>query len=243
MPSRRLVRAAAVMLLALPLAACSLKGEAWVDADTVRLDVTVAYATHGPMTGMALCAAEEWQYPGVTITMIDTPVGTTSCRVVGEMAQGELARPFGRVTVVTPEHLLLRVPGDYFSTESAHDDLDLTLHFPGEVLAASAGAHVQGASVTWIDPDALRTDGLSVTARARADLPAWLLPGLAGLAWGAALAFAARWLLPRPKRDTPDATTADAPAPTNDHEPGMVLPQAPIPDLPAEDPSVWADDA
>lgn len=248
MPPRRLVRAAAVVLLALPLAACSLKGEAWVDPDAVRVDVTLSYATSGPMAGMDLC--NEWHsLSELTITPIESPSDQTSCRVVGEMAHQEPAWPFGRVTAATPEHLFLRIPGGYFSAESPLDDLDLTLHFPGEVLAASAGAHVQGASATWVDPDAVRTDGVTVTARARPDFPSWLVPGLAGLAWGVTLALAARWLLPRPDApdlDAPDPDEPDAAAAVHatEHQgASSTAPPASAPDQPAEDPRVWADDA
>lgn len=237
---RRLVRAAATLLLALPLAACSVKGEAWVEADRVRLDVTVAYATDDPMGGPGVCSMDlAQQIPGLTVTFIETPAGQTSCRLVGDVAQDEASWPFGRVTVVTPEHLFLRLPHGYVSDPATFTGVDLTVHFPGEVLAASGGAHVQGSTVTWIDPDRVRAEGFSVTARARPDLPGWLVPGLAGLAWGAALTLAARWLLPRSDADAQDP---DTPATTADHDLEPILPPV-ASDQPAEDPRVWADDA
>lgn len=201
MGSRRWVGVVAAGLLAVPLGGCTLRGDAWLDGESFSYDVVVTYDPEGPSRANGLCTPESWPDGEVSVTEVEAPPGEKACRIVGEDRFGDEGWSFVEGLVVrTPDHLFLRLPPLAFvSGEDAFTGLDLTLHTPGDVLVASAGATVWGNSATWRDASRVETEGLSLTARAQPGLPGWVLPGGAGILAGVGIALVVR----RAARRTP----------------------------------------
>ncbi len=88
MGRRRLARAAAALAV-LPLAACSLRGEAWLDAESLRFDVTVAY----PSQTDGICRGDSWYFQPLEIDTLDAPRGREACRVTGSISHDDLMSP------------------------------------------------------------------------------------------------------------------------------------------------------
>lgn len=140
--------------------------------------------------------------------------------------------------MTTPEHLFLRLPPVFLGHVTPFEDIDLTLHTPGDVLVASAGADVSGSTALWRDPGRVQEEGFAVTTRTTTAPPGWLVPGLAGLGWGAALALGWRWLRPH----APAAHEAPAPPLPPEAAPESDPPLPPSSPRRPGDPSVWAGD-
>lgn len=162
--------------------------------------------------------------------------------MVGELAHDEYTRaiPLGHV-LTTPDHVFLRLPAVYFVQNDLLQSIDVTLHAPGDIVAASAGATVGGTRATWGDAERVRAEGFAVTARTTTSAPGWIVPGVAGLVWGVALALGWRWSRPQP--DAAPAAPAAPGAPAAPVAPTPPRAPAHVQDRPPEDPHVWAPDA
>lgn len=195
-----------------------------------------------------VCWGESWLIPGAEVLTAEAPEGQGACRMVGELAHDEytLVMPLGGHVLTTPDHVFLRLPALYFAQTDPVESIDVTLHAPGDIVATSAGATVRGSTATWTDADSVRAEGFAVTARTTASAPGWIVPGVAGVVWGVALALGWRWSRPRldaaPAAPQPPGKPVAEPA-TDHVAPSPPPAPVPSPDRPPEDPSVWAPDA
>lgn len=234
----RVVALAAVV----PLAACSATGDLWFAADdTVRVELDVSYPYSTPMF-MPLCSPTDWLGTGtLKADRKPAPSGHAACHLSGTVSRADATQGpwgiFGRA-VFSDDFAFLQVPGYYLQSLGAgvSADLDLTLHFPGEVVAIGGAGRAQGTTVHIADADALAEEGLSLTARLAPTEPDWVVPGVAGLGWGAALAGLVWWL----RRRTPPAEEAPHPAPVP--APAVAHDPSPEPRTHA-DATDWAPDA
>lgn len=236
MDHRRMARLASVALL-LPLAGCSLRGEVWLEPDaTARVDLVLAYESGSEFASVAPCS----QDPGRS-TLASPPVpaapGYVACHLTGRTTlDGDTLEQWG-IAVASPDHLFVRTTRPWYLRNAGEvSDLDVLLHFPGDVIAASRGVEVTGSTARLNDPVAAG-DGIAVTARSRLTLPSWLVPLLAGLGWGIALALGASWWSGwlGDDEDPAPALPDDREGPAPDEVP-------PSEGAPADrqDPSIWA---
>ena len=179
-------RALAALALVPLLAGCSLAGEAWVDAETIAYAVTVSGLGVEDGNLLDMCTGHSWYVPGAEVHDLRTEDRKTSCRLVGEMPLDD-SNPLG-MFVVTADHVFGRVTLSQGSGVGplTLEGLDLTVHFPGDVLVASAGGQVSGLTVTWTDGDRAVAEGLVATASRAQGLAPWLLPAIGGTVVGAA---------------------------------------------------------
>lgn len=234
MGAHRLARAAAVLAM-LPLAACTLDGDLFVHADRVDLDVTATHRSFGEGHN-GLCLPDRWDNTGVALTKLPAPDGTLACHLKGTIQGNDFSFPLLSIVVVGEDHLFLRLPPGYLFWGPENDPLtalDLTVRFPGNVVAATSGGQVVGPLVRWTDPALVAKEGLTATASLHPSIPVGVFPAGLGLVWGSALALGAAWLRrgsapgALPRREPP----ADE-APANETPAG--------PPEPPQDPSVWA---
>lgn len=166
MPPRSMARLAALAVL-LPLAACSLEGDAYVDAKHVVIDAVLTHDASGPIAWMDLCFGALTDQ-NVTTTPLPSPAGTVACRVSGTVALSESPRMVWPSVVQGVDHVFVRVPAINFiinanGDEEALESIDLTIHFPGDVVSATGGAQVFGSTVRWRDADAVRREEISTS--------------------------------------------------------------------------------
>ncbi len=231
------VAAAAVV----PLAGCSVVGDVHVHPDdTLDVDLDVAYVAASDMGWLNPCSPT--LAPGLAVESLESDPGEVRCSIEGTthasaLAQGELS--FLLMGDSSADHVFLRLPpGSGWGPQPLVRELDVTLHFPGEVVAATGGVRVDGRTATVTDPKALLGEGATITARKHAGWPGWLVPGLAGVAWGGALAAGTRWARGGASGLEPTTEPAEPAGPTTQPPP----PAAEATRPPTEDPTVWATD-
>ena len=238
MDPRRIAHLAGLALL-LPLAGCSLRGDVWFEPDAhARVDLVVAYETSSPLASLSPCTQDR-----LLSTLTSKPVraatGYVACHLTGRtQLTGNAVGQWGSA-VVAQDFVFLRPTWPQFLGEVGEvSDFDVTLHFPGDVVAASRGAEVVGHTVRLNDPALALAEGLAVTARTRPTLPSWLVPLVGGLGWGIALALGVSWFLGWLGEDPADPATSAGPddEPGTDDEPDT----EPVEE---QDPSIWAPDA
>lgn len=233
MPVPRTVRAAVVLAL-LPLAACSVQGDIVVGDDALSLDLTISHATSGDGVGDSPCSSMNGEW---VMTPLPSPPGTIACSLEGEVPL--VAATGAGLLLQGRDHLFLRWPPSALSREDDPlEAVDVSVHFPGAVVAASDGAWVYGSTVRWTDADRVRTEGVSATASRYSPIPRWALPAGLGVVWGAAAVGGLTWLRRRPValRNAGDAV-GEASAGT------VAAPESPESPAEPEDPRVWAPDA
>lgn len=221
---RTLALAAASGLL---LTGCTLEGDIRIDHDTVTFDLA---ARHRPDVSNGPCGGG--LPDGLRVNDVATEGVEVRCTITGTLPRdgadgGEEPWVQGLLSEVDGT-LFLVVPSAYFAGTAHPADLDITMHFPTRILAASTGGVVTGRSVRWTDAKALAATGMAATASdPRPAVPRWLaLAALAGAA-GVGLGFAG--LNGRRGPAGPDAAGSPGPA-----EP--VEPVEPV----DEGPDVWS---
>lgn len=231
---------------ALALSGCSATGAATFHVDgTASVDVVMTLNSRDD----AFCTEARDRSEAVRLQMLPGESGETRCRLTADrIPHTELSRlllPLGRAD--GRYHLTL--PGallaDPFGEEI--EAVDLTLTFPGPVLAASGTSSVIWNTARWTDPEAVKADGLMVVALDHPGVPlAWLAAGAGGaLVSGVAAAALAR----RGRTSTGARVAARGP---RDAGPPVAAPEGflpPAPDAAAaqpptrhapEDPEVWS---
>lgn len=243
--SRPAAVACGVVALA-ALTGCSATGDLWVGEDDVRVDIVV----HREPTDEAFACSQDNLPPGFVVEPLEASADEVACRVTGTVALRDTTGEDSWPRFIMGESdgfVTMLLPAFGIGLETG-GGIDLTAHLPGEVLAVSAGAVVEGTTVRWTDIEAVRTQGLAFTARTRPALPAWLLPAAAGLLAGGLVVPAFAWLprraVARPSRAEPDDNHEDDPTPVA-AEPGAGRPALdPPPAAPRrpdpEDPEVWS---
>lgn len=247
---RRTTLALACAAGTLALSGCSVTGTASLHDDgTASVDVVLVLSSQDD----DFCTDAP---AGLTVGMLPSDAGKTSCRVTADRVPGDrLTSWFG---------LPGRGDGFYYVGLSPvllgfGNDLaaiDLTLGFPGPVLAASGASAVTWNTVRWTDPEAVVAEGLMVVALDHAGIPvSWLVAGGLGtvVPIGVAVGFAALTRARRRRVDSGVSLTplgqADAATELSslrDDGPVTTRPEsAPFPPaaMPgSDDPEIWSRD-
>ena len=241
MPGPRIARAAAVLAL-LPLTACGLRGEVTVEPDVLSIDVVVTTPREVNDTGWGPCTTGSL---GSEVALKVEPVppadgsDDVACRLQGDLAHDAVVPWVSLVTSASDGVIFAHVPTggvlrDVFGTGELAD-LDLTVHFPGQVVSTNGAVEATGTSVRLADPQAFRDQGFAATARTESTVPVWVLSALAGLGWGAILTGLVGRL--RSRVDVPSPGPQDSAPPREE-----ATPEPPAPAPPGA-PTVWAPDA
>lgn len=193
MPKPHIARAAASLAL-LPLTACGLRGEVTVEPDVLSIDLVVTVPreesdkSEGPCTPGWLGSEVALKVKPVLLADGSNEV---ACHLQGELAHSAVA-PWAWLVASSSEGVVfVQVPaGGVLPTVSGADKLahvDVTVHFPGQVVSTNGALNAFGTSVRVTDAQALWAHGFSATARTEAGVAGWVLPAFAGLGWGAIL--------------------------------------------------------
>lgn len=237
---QRVVAVVGLALSALLLAGCDVSGTIDLQADdALAVDVVVSGDGFGEGCPDAIDSLAVTTEPGTD--------GATTCRITGTLPIAQLSqvmtvKDVGEYTVIT----VTLQPDDL----AFPDPVDLTLRFPGEVLASSGG-QVDGNRVRISRTADLR--GLEIVALNRPGPPDRVIWGLVGVGVGA-LGVGAFWVARRRTRlaaDSaaahPDLSAADvdppqaAAPPAAALAPELFVPGSPAP-VPPADPSPDAAD-
>ncbi len=254
---QRCVKAAAALVGLLALTGCTLSGTATFSRDDIDVDVIVQHrdplagprTSDGSISAVNVCG--DWNVGGLAKEALQAPSGEVACRLRGSLPlpDGTDSNEYSSMMARSNGNIFITMPDGWFSPGSYTEQLtsiDLTLRFPGPVVATSTGGQLGVSSVHVTDPEAIIRSGLWVTARDTPFDPIFVL-GAAALTVGAALGAGASWLLLR--RNGPILATAAA-EPLIAHAPDDLpeVPesahhhahQPPAPALPPEDPTVWS---
>ena len=192
----RAVRGALAAALVLPLATCTLGGDLEVQPDgTVVVDVEVSYAEDSPEAALGLCdpARASAEY-GLYATSRPAQLGDIACHLRGRTRAVDQAVLFGEV-VTSEDFVFARSAADRYDRDwSPLTRVDLTVTFPGEVIASNGSGRVSGRTLTVTDPALVTEMGVAATARARPGPSSWVVAVLAGLGWGVVAGLALVWL-------------------------------------------------
>ncbi|QIK71001.1 hypothetical protein G7070_00280 [Propioniciclava coleopterorum] len=254
---QRRTKVVAAVAGALLLTGCTLDGTVTFHRENVEVDVVVQHRDprarqprgDAPISAVDVCG--DWSVGGLSKEQRPAPTGEVACRLTGSVAlpvDGSEASELNGMINRTNGSIFVTMPSAWFASGSYTEKLtaiDLTLRFPGPVVASSSGGQVLGATVRVTDPAAITRTGLWVTARDGPFDPMFLALGLMLLVGGSAGA-AAMWLhLRRAARsagpDEPEHFLARVPEDAAD-EPPAVRRERPHPPRPApsEDPTVWS---
>lgn len=242
-PVRRAGLATALVAGAALLSGCTVTGDLWLTAEDLRLDLRVRHAKYSDVP--APCTEGGRGELGLTPVVVEQTDTEVACTIAGAVS---LTSPTERENWVNflvgpagDDLMLLVPPGSFFPADGPQTTLDLTVHLPGDVVAAGGAAEIEGRTLRIADAEALGREGVAVTVRTAPGFPTWLLPAGAGLALGGlAVGAAARLRRRRPAvepRPLPEERPA---APAASGTPVVVERVEPPPDLPPEDPQVWS---
>lgn len=249
---RRAAAAASVVLLA-ALAGCSLRGEIHiVGNDEVRVDLRYV---PDEFPGVSGCREYTPGFSDLEIVSSGNPDAPRECRVVGTLTaeRDEESDLLSRLLMGNDDLFALNSGPVGYSETGEPPDVDVTVHFPGQVVAGNGRLGWTGSTMRWTDGVDVRDHGIHAVAERTPSLPGWFVPAVAGAGWGAVLvglgagpALAAsrrRRAVPDSAAATEAAAGADPAAEAARDEDGPPAPSpAPAPVADAEDPSVWARD-
>lgn len=236
------------------LTGCSVEGTLDVTPDAIGVDLEISHrapqrAGDGSYFGAEYCGVAPGgtagvQLPGLTREMREAPPGTLACRLHGVLRRAERPTTFDGFVVVANGFVFASLPGigDDDLDPDPLERIDLTVTFPGEIVATTAQAAATGSTLRLTRPDQVTTALVQVTARdGRFGLRDLLGP--LGLLAAAGVGGTATWLALRRR---PAARPADPPAQPPPDSParptGGSVRDAPSEGgrPPPEDPGVWA---
>lgn len=233
------------------LGGCTLQGTVTFHSGDADVDVVVQHRdprAQRPIGDAAISAVDvcgDWRIAGLAKEPRPAPGGEVACRLVGRVtlpARGVTDNELTGMVNRSNGSIFLTLPRSWFEAGSYTEALtaiDLTLRFPGPVVATSSGAQVLGASVRVTDPRSVTDGGLWVTARDNAFDPIFLALAGALILGGAVGAVAMGLRLRRPLVGDPDAGVI-AHVPDPDAAPPAERPHPHRRPAATEDPMVWS---
>ena len=253
----RIGKAGAALAGLLLLGGCTLQGTVTFHSADADVDVVVQHRdprAQRPVGAASISAVDvcgDWRIAGLKKEARQAPAGEVACRLSGRVslpAQGVTDNELTGMVNRSNGSIFLTLPRSWFAAGSYTEALtaiDLTLRFPGPVVATSSGTQVLGASVRVTDPRAVTDGGLWVTARDSVFDPIFLALAGALLLGGAAGAAAMGLRLRRAGPRDPDAGVVghvpDPDAPASDEPRPSAAPPQPRPrPTSTEDPAVWS---
>ena len=193
---RRPVRAALVVVVALPLVGalltgCSVRGTVVVLGDTLDVDLVVTYPDSAdPDSWESAPCGTSAHFTSMTVLRETRTEVTWSCRYQGP------ARSFvpGILTHTDGHHAFLLGPWTDYAVDptSPLTDLDVTVVFPGRVVAASGGT-VSGTTVHFTEAGAASFAAVAEDGSSARGPSAAVIAGTAGALGGAGVGFALAW--------------------------------------------------
>ena len=140
-PVRRAGLATALVAGAALLSGCTVTGDLWLTAEDLRLDLRVRHAKYSD--GPAPCTEGGRGELGLTPVVVEQTDTEVACTIAGAVS---LTSPTERENWVNflvgpagDDLMLLVPPGSFFPADGPQTTLDLTVHLPGDVVAAGGG--------------------------------------------------------------------------------------------------------
>ena len=243
--------AGAVVVAAILLTGCQIKGTVDIERSEAAIDLTLTHQTSRTSN-----PCNDIDAPFLSKQVSVPREGWLSCRFTGRMPLSALLETGAHLTASDDSIVLTSMPslrrdpaagaGRPRDDIPADADLDLTLTFPGDVVLVTADGTISGRQVHFSDFAAAYAEGIGVVARpsTSTDITVWLW-GLLALLAGTIVSAGAiwtrrRWLAGHPHLAAAPTPAEPAPTPRADPKPA----EPPL-ELPPEEPSVWAvpDDA
>lgn len=163
-PVRRAGLATALVAGAALLSGCTVTGDLWLTAEDLRLDLRVRHAKYSD--GPAPCTEGGRGELGLTPVVVEQTDTEVACTIAGAVS---LTSPTERENWVNflvgpagDDLMLLVAPGSFFPADGPQTTLDLTVHLPGDVVAAGGGCGDRGP-----DPADRRRRGVGPRGRGR----------------------------------------------------------------------------